>query len=138
MRSTLYDDVALSVLSFPEGADDRVVLRVTVQPLVAWLWIGGLVVAAGTALGPGADPAPPEEQTRTRARAAPGRHDRRPGPVTPTPPPDPDATGPPSPSPGLARPDGGLDSDRRGEARPSPRRVAAWVALPGGGSPRCC
>ena len=50
VRSTLYDDVALSVLSFPEGADDRVVLRVTVQPLVAWLWIGGLVVAAGTAL----------------------------------------------------------------------------------------
>lgn len=50
--------------------------------------------------------------------------------MTPTPPPDPDATGPPSPSPGLARPDGGLDSDRRGEARPAARRVAAWVALP--------
>ena len=50
VRSTLYDDVALSVLSFPEGAADRVILRVTVQPLVAWLWIGGIVVAAGTAL----------------------------------------------------------------------------------------
>lgn len=50
VRSTLYDDVALSVLSFPEGAADRVILRVTVQPLVAWLWIGGIVVALGTAL----------------------------------------------------------------------------------------
>ena len=50
VRSTLYDDVALSVLSFPEGAADRVILRVTVQPLVAWLWIGGIVVAVGTAL----------------------------------------------------------------------------------------
>ena len=50
VRSTLYDDVALSVLSFPEGASDRVILRVTVQPLVVWLWIGGIVVAAGTAL----------------------------------------------------------------------------------------
>lgn len=50
VRSTLYDDVALSVLSFPEGPADRVILRVTVQPLVAWLWIGGIVVAAGTAL----------------------------------------------------------------------------------------
>ena len=50
VRSTLYDDVALSVLSFPEGTSDRVILRVTVQPLVAWLWIGGIVVAVGTAL----------------------------------------------------------------------------------------
>lgn len=50
VRSTLYDDVALSVLSFPEGPADRVILRVTVQPLVAWLWIGGIVVAVGTAL----------------------------------------------------------------------------------------
>ena len=51
VRSTLRDDVALSVLSFPEetGAD-RVILRVTVQPLVAWLWLGGIVMAAGTGL----------------------------------------------------------------------------------------
>ena len=51
VRSTLRDDVALSVLSFPEEAGaDRVILRVTVQPLVVWLWLGGIVMALGTAL----------------------------------------------------------------------------------------
>ena len=64
VRSTLYDDVALSVLSFPEGASDRVILRVTVQPLVMWLWIGGIVVAAGTALA----------LVPTRPRRGSGRH----------------------------------------------------------------
>ena len=51
VRSTLRDDVALAVLSFPdEAGPDRVILRVTVQPLVAWLWLGGIVMAAGTVL----------------------------------------------------------------------------------------
>jgi len=50
VRSTLQDDIALSVLSFPEDADDAVVLRATVQPLILWLWIGGIVMAVGTAL----------------------------------------------------------------------------------------
>ena len=51
VRTTLRDDVALSVLSFGEEEGiDRVILRVTVQPLVAWLWLGGIVMAAGTAM----------------------------------------------------------------------------------------
>ena len=54
VRSTLRDDVALSVLTFPDdpGASGpgRVILRVTVQPLVAWLWLGGIVMALGAAL----------------------------------------------------------------------------------------
>ena len=50
VRSTLQDDIALSVLSFPEDADDAVVLRATVQPLILWLWIGGIVMAVGTPL----------------------------------------------------------------------------------------
>ncbi len=51
VRSTLRDDVALAVLTFPdEPGPDRVILRVTVQPLVAWLWLGGIAMAAGTAL----------------------------------------------------------------------------------------
>ena len=51
VRSTLRDDVALSVLTFPDDTGvDRVILRVTVQPLVAWLWLGGIVMALGTAL----------------------------------------------------------------------------------------
>ena len=51
VRSTLRDDVALSVLTFGDETDaDRVILRVTVQPLVAWLWLGGIVMALGTVL----------------------------------------------------------------------------------------
>ena len=50
MRSTPRDDVALTLLALPQGDDDAVTIRVTVQPLVVWLWIGGGVMAVGTAL----------------------------------------------------------------------------------------
>ncbi len=53
VRSSLRDDVALSVLSFPQDTTSPqtpVILRVTVQPMVAWLWLGGLVMALGTLL----------------------------------------------------------------------------------------
>ena len=50
VRSTWRDDVALSVLQFPEDNADAIVLRVTIQPLVVWLWIGGIVMLLGTAL----------------------------------------------------------------------------------------
>ncbi len=50
VRSTAVDDIALSVLSFPEGDDDAVLLRSTIQPLIVWLWIGGIVIAIGTAM----------------------------------------------------------------------------------------
>ena len=73
VRSTLRDDVALAVLSFPdEAGPDRVILRVTVQPLVVWLWLGGIVMAAGTVLslipaGPGRRR--PEQTVTTAAPA---------------------------------------------------------------------
>ena len=50
VRSTWRDDIALSVLSFPEDSNDAVVLRATVQPLIIWLWAGGIVMAVGTVL----------------------------------------------------------------------------------------
>ncbi len=50
VRSTAVDDIALSILSFPEGREDDIVLRATIQPLVVWLWVGGLVMALGTIL----------------------------------------------------------------------------------------
>jgi cytochrome c-type biogenesis protein CcmF len=50
VRSTPRDDVALTLLALPQGDDDAVTIRVTVQPLVVWLWIGGGVMALGTAL----------------------------------------------------------------------------------------
>jgi len=63
-RSTVRDDLQLAVLAVPDplvsGQDGSepggTVVRVTVQPLVAWLWIGGAVMAIGTVLSsvPGA------------------------------------------------------------------------------------
>ena len=63
-RSTVRDDLQLAVLAVPDplvsdqdGSEPgSTVVRVTVQPLVAWLWIGGAVMAIGTVLAsvPGA------------------------------------------------------------------------------------
>ncbi len=73
VRSTLRDDVALAVLSFPdEVGPDRVILRVTVQPLVVWLWLGGIVMAAGTILSlvpAGSGRRRPEQTAATEAPA---------------------------------------------------------------------
>jgi cytochrome c-type biogenesis protein CcmF len=50
VRTTPTHDVALTLLSLPDGDATGVTLRVTVQPLIVWLWIGGVVMAAGTVL----------------------------------------------------------------------------------------
>jgi cytochrome c-type biogenesis protein CcmF len=49
-RSTLRDDLQLAVLAVPDEGSTTTVVRVTVQPLVVWLWVGGAVMAVGTAL----------------------------------------------------------------------------------------
>ena len=41
-RSTFVEDVQVAVITLPEG-EGPVIVRVTVQPLILWLWIGGLV-----------------------------------------------------------------------------------------------
>ena len=46
----LREDVYLALLDVPAGPDDPVVVRVVLQPLVQWLWIGGGIMAVGTAL----------------------------------------------------------------------------------------
>ena len=50
VRTTFTDDVALSVIDIRDGENGAVTIRVTVQPLIIWLWIGGAVMAAGTLL----------------------------------------------------------------------------------------
>jgi cytochrome c-type biogenesis protein CcmF len=51
VRTTPTRDVWLALLQVPdEDNAGRVVVRVLVQPLVVWLWIGGAVMLAGTAL----------------------------------------------------------------------------------------
>ncbi len=46
-RGSLIDDVQLSVVPTD---DETVIVRATIQPLVQWLWIGGILMAAGTLL----------------------------------------------------------------------------------------
>ena len=48
--STATEDLSLSLLVVPEQAGDPVVLRVTAQPLIVWLWIGGTVMVLGALL----------------------------------------------------------------------------------------
>ncbi|HYZ97736.1 MAG TPA: heme lyase CcmF/NrfE family subunit [Acidimicrobiales bacterium] len=51
VRTTLTRDVYLALPQVPDANNgDRIVLRVVVQPLVMWLWIGGGVMLVGTAL----------------------------------------------------------------------------------------
>jgi cytochrome c-type biogenesis protein CcmF len=53
-----FEDVYLALTSSPEASTspggndsvDEVTLRVVVQPLISWIWLGGLVMVAGTAL----------------------------------------------------------------------------------------
>ena len=40
-------DTQIALITLPEG-DEQVVIRVTTQPLIAWLWIGGILIAVGT------------------------------------------------------------------------------------------
>jgi cytochrome c-type biogenesis protein CcmF len=44
------DDVYLTLVTTPEGPDGTAVIGVNIQPLIVWLWIGGMVMALGTAL----------------------------------------------------------------------------------------
>lgn len=46
-RGSLIDDVQLSVVPTD---DETVIIRATIQPLIQWLWIGGVLMAVGTAL----------------------------------------------------------------------------------------
>jgi cytochrome c-type biogenesis protein CcmF len=48
IRSSLTRDVYVVLLSSP--SDDHATLRITIFPLVAWLWAGGAVMVLGTAL----------------------------------------------------------------------------------------
>src|SRR5213078_4529017 len=44
------EDVYLTLVASPKNPGDPAVIGVVVQPLIAWLWIGGLVMLLGTAL----------------------------------------------------------------------------------------
>ena len=43
-------DIYLTLVEAPKDAEDSAVIGVVVEPLVSWLWAGGLLMAAGTLL----------------------------------------------------------------------------------------
>jgi cytochrome c-type biogenesis protein CcmF len=49
VRTTLVDDVYLSLLTAPDQSD-AINLRVIIEPLAVWMWIGGAVIGFGTVL----------------------------------------------------------------------------------------
>jgi len=55
VRSTLFDDVYLTIAIAPQSPGDPTVIGLTIQPLIIWLWLGGGLVAIGTllAIAPG-------------------------------------------------------------------------------------
>ena len=60
VATSLAEDVFLTLLELPDADTDPVIVRIVLQPLVTWLWIGGGVMALGTALAavPGCRRAP--------------------------------------------------------------------------------
>ncbi len=73
-------DVALSLLAVPATNSNTVTMRVTSQPLVMWLWMGGGVIGLGTALA--AFPGKRRRPTQPVSAPVP---DRRPGRADPGP-----------------------------------------------------
>ncbi len=47
-RSTFTEDLYLILSGFSEVGQNRATLKVLVRPLVAWIWLGGVVIALGT------------------------------------------------------------------------------------------
>ena len=49
VATSLIDDVYLSLATIPDEGSSEVALRVLIKPLVAWMWLGGAVLAVGVA-----------------------------------------------------------------------------------------
>ena len=50
VRTGWRDDVYLTVAAVPDAPGGTAVIGVIVQPLISWLWVGGALMAVGTAL----------------------------------------------------------------------------------------
>ncbi|MBV9662116.1 MAG: heme lyase CcmF/NrfE family subunit [Acidimicrobiales bacterium] len=50
VKSSLTEDIYLTIQSAPAAPGGSVVIGVIVEPLVSWIWIGGSVILAGTVL----------------------------------------------------------------------------------------
>ena len=49
-RITLLEDVQVALLKPPEGEEQKIVIQVTRQPMLIWIWLGGLLMLVGAVL----------------------------------------------------------------------------------------
>jgi len=75
VRYGLVDTVYLALIQGPRSSDGTILVRVIVQPMVGWLWAGGALMVAGTALSAfpgsrrrGTDPTSAEPPLTQRSR----------------------------------------------------------------------
>ncbi len=47
-RSTFTEDIYLILSGFSEVGQNRATLKVLIRPLLAWIWLGGVIIALGT------------------------------------------------------------------------------------------
>lgn len=50
VATSLVDDVYLSLAAIPDAGEEEITIRIVIKPLIAWLWIGGGLLALGTLL----------------------------------------------------------------------------------------
>ena len=92
------DDVYLALTKAPSGEGSAIGLRVIVQPLILWLWVGGIVMVVGTllALFPGRRRRNPLDPVSAPVVSTLPRRDHE---ADPGPRPDPDSDPEPEPVP---------------------------------------
>ncbi|MCH1512914.1 MAG: heme lyase CcmF/NrfE family subunit [Acidimicrobiales bacterium] len=49
-RVTLFEDVQVALLDGPETDSKKIVVQITRQPMLIWIWLGGLLMLGGTGL----------------------------------------------------------------------------------------
>ena len=45
-----FEDVQVALLKPPEGEEQKIVIQVTRQPMLIWIWLGGLLMLVGAVL----------------------------------------------------------------------------------------
>ena len=84
VKTGLTEDVYLTVTRLPTADSDEVTVRVIIQPMALWLWIGGGVMAFGTVLAawPGRRRRPTDPVSAPAAMEGDGPHPGPPDPST--------------------------------------------------------
>ena len=70
VRTGLKEDVYLTLVAAPQKPGDPAVIGIIVQPLISWLWLGGLLMVIGTALAAWPGCAADRRRSQRAGRAA--------------------------------------------------------------------